>query len=43
MKQLSLYKYIPFTRSRLAHGGLLREDLFDTGMYAGGKDNEDRL
>lgn len=41
--QDKLFKEMYDTRSRLAHGGLLREDLFDTGMYAGEKDNEDRL
>lgn len=38
-----LYKDMYDIRSRLAHGDLLREDLFDTGFYAGEKDNEDRL
>ena len=38
-----LYKQMYDTRSRLAHGGLLRDDLFDSGFYAGEKDNEDRL
>ncbi len=38
-----LYRDMYDIRSRLAHGGLLREDLFDTGFYAGEKDNEDRL
>jgi len=41
--QDKLYKDMYDTRSRLAHGGLLREDLFDTGFYAGEKDNEDGL
>ncbi len=41
--QENLYKEMYDVRSRLAHGGLLREDLFDTGFYAGEKDNEDRL
>lgn len=41
--QDKLYKDMYDIRSRLAHGGLLREDLFDTGFYAGEKDNEDRL
>ncbi|MCH8836573.1 MAG: hypothetical protein IIA60_02100 [Candidatus Marinimicrobia bacterium] len=31
-----LYK----TRSKLAHGGLLRDDLHDSGFYAGSKDEE---
>ena len=39
----TLYRDMYDIRSRLAHGGLLREDLFDTGFYAGEKDNEDRL
>jgi hypothetical protein len=38
-----LYRDMYDVRSRLAHGGLLREDLFDTGFYAGEKDNEDIL
>lgn len=41
--QDKLYKEMYDVRSRLAHGGLLREDLFDTGFYAGENDNEDRL
>ncbi len=38
-----LYKDMYDARSRLAHGDLLRDDLFDTGFYVGEKDNEDRL
>jgi hypothetical protein len=41
--QDKLYRDMYDIRSRLSHGGLLREDLFDTGFYAGEKDNEDRL
>ncbi len=38
-----LYKDMYDIRSRLSHGGLLRDDLFDTGFCAGEKDDEDRL
>ena len=38
-----LYRDMYDTRSRLAHGGLLREDLFDTGFYAGENDEENQL
>ena len=39
----NLYRDMYDTRSRLAHGGVLREDLFDTGFYAGDKDEEDQF
>ncbi len=31
------------TRSKLAHGGLLRADLYDSGFYGGDKDEEEGL
>lgn len=31
------------TRSKLAHGGLLRDDLYDSGFYGGHKDEEQRF
>ena len=31
------------TRSKLAHGGLLRDDLHDSGFYAGDKDEEQQF
>ena len=42
-KHEKLFRQVYEERSKLAHGGLLRADLFDTGLYAGNKDDEDRL
>jgi len=41
--QDTLYKDMYDARSRISHGELLRDDLFDTGFFAGENDNEDLL